>query len=79
MKKITKKQKQQFTSDIKVFINTLAFEDAGTVIQKTYKWLKKREDIVGFGVDVNIETNIVNAFARFMNGEVIAFTMFDGN
>ena len=78
MKKMTKKQKQQFTGDIKAFISTLAFEDASTAVQKTYKWLKKRDDITGFGVDVDIETNMVNALVRFTNKETIAFTMFEG-
>lgn len=75
--KITKKDKKEFIDEIKKFINNLMFEDISTVLSKTYRWLKDREDIDGFGVDVDLKKSIVNAIVRFPDKDSIAFTIFE--
>ena len=77
MKKKTIKV-HQIQVDIKEFIGNLMFEDAGTVLDKTYRFLKTRKDISGFGVDVDMKTSTVNAMVR-VGKESLSFTIFEGD
>lgn len=63
---------------MKDFINDLIFEDASTILSKTYKWLKERDDIKDFGINVKMKNSQVDAYVIFLNGEKLIFTMFEG-
>jgi hypothetical protein len=77
MKKKTKSEKNKFNDDFNQFKNSLMFEDAGTVLMKSYKWLRERGDVIRFNIDVNVEKSEVNTLIYFSEKDYIAVTLFE--
>lgn len=73
-----KNKHSEFFEELSDFKKNLLFEDAGTVLAKTYRWLRSKENIEGFGVDIEMDSSTINAYVRFSKNDVVAVTLFEG-
>ena len=72
------KEQEQVVVDFKEFIKGLIFEDAGIVLDKTYRWLRAKP-VDGFNIDVDMRgKSIGNVLIRFSKDDSLAFTLFEG-
>lgn len=72
-----KNKHDDFMKEVEEFKSNLMFEDPGTVMNKAYKWLKQKEDVESFGIDVDMKTSTVNTYVRFSKKDVVAVTLFN--
>jgi len=70
-------EQEQLLVDFRKFIKNLMFEDAGTVLDKAYRWLKVKP-VEGFSINVDMRgKHTVNALISFSHNDNIAITLFE--